>query len=158
MTELHHHAQGAPMQARPDASHFAIAEVMAGDDNGLLWLSLGFASAHDPLDVLHIACGAAPTGDAEADALYLERTDQDLACSGEVLQLHAAGDHLALHLTPAGAAALRLGEHTRFDFATQPGLYAQAVAQLARMANGGQACVVLPPASPGDIPSAPTGS
>lgn len=60
---------------------FRIEEVMTGSDDGLLWLSLGFASAHDPLDVLHIACGTALTGDTEADALYLERTASGPCCS-----------------------------------------------------------------------------
>lgn len=114
---------------------------MTGSDYGLLWLSLGFASAHDALDVLHIACGAVPTGDAEADALYLERTDQSLACTGEVLQLRAEMDHIALHLTPAGASALQLAEHVRFDFITPSALRAQALAQLARMADAGQSCI-----------------
>lgn len=114
---------------------------MTGSDDGLLWLSLGFASAHDPLDVLHIACGAVLTGDAEADALYLERTDQSLACTGQVLQLRAEIDHIALHLTPAGASALQLAEHVRFDFSTPSALRAQALAQLARMADAGQGCI-----------------
>lgn len=123
---------------------YTIEEVMTGSDDGLLWLSLGFASAHDPLDVLHIACGAVLTGDAEADALYLERTDQSLACTGQVLQLQAEKDRIDLHLTPAGAAALQLAEHTRFHFSAQPALHAQALAQLARMAGAGQGCISAP--------------
>lgn len=121
----------------------AIEEVMTGADDGLLWLSLGFASTQDPLDVLHIACGAAQTGDAEADALYLERTDQGLACTGQVLQLQAKGGLIDLHLTPAGAAALQLAEHTRFGFSDQPALHAQALVQLARMAAAGQGCIQI---------------
>lgn len=120
---------------------FRIEETTTGSDDGLLWLSLGFASANDPLDVLHIACGAAQTGGAEVDALYLERTDQSLACSGQVLQLRAEMDHITLHLTPAGASALRLAEHVRFDFSTPSALHAQALAQLARMAAAGQGCI-----------------
>lgn len=126
---------------------FEIVEVMHGDGDGLLWLSLGFESAHDPLDVLHVACGAAARGDAAADALYLERTDQDLACSGEVLRLLVDDGGIDLQLTPAGAAALRLAERTRFDFAARPALHAQAREQLARMAAAGQRGIVLPGAS-----------
>lgn len=114
---------------------------MAGDGDGLLWLSLGFASADDPLDVLHFACGADPTGDGEVDALYLERTDQDLACNGQVLQLLAGQESIHLHLTPTGASALRLAEHSCFDFTAQPALYTRALAQLARMAAAGQDCI-----------------
>lgn len=127
----------------PSIAEIDIVEVHAGDGDGLLWLSLGFVSAHDPLDVLHIACGQQPTGDAGCDTLYLERTDQDLACSGEVRELRIGALDLDLALSPAGAQALALPERIRFTFRAQPGLHAQAAAQLARMAAAGQACIVV---------------
>lgn len=131
----------------PVDTTFDVAELFLGNDDGLLWLSLGFASMGEPLDVLHIVCGKAATGVPEEDALYLERTDQDLACTGQVLALEV-GDHaLALRLTPEGASALELHADTGFTFGTQPGLFAQAAAQLARMAAAGHGCIVLPPAS-----------
>jgi len=120
-----------------------IVEVQAGDGDGLLWLSLGFVSAHDPLDVLHIACGQRPTGDVGCDALYLERTDQDLACGGGVCGLRIGASDLGLALSPAGAQALALPGRIRFTFRAQPGLHGQAAAQLARMAAAGQACIVV---------------
>jgi hypothetical protein len=119
-----------------------IVEVHGGDGDGLLWLSLGFVSAQDPLDVLHIACGQQATGDAGCDALYLERTDQDLACSGEVRELRIGAMDLRMALSPAGAQALALPERVRFSFGREPHLHAQAAAQLARMAAAGQACIV----------------
>lgn len=127
----------------PSIPEIDIVEVHAGDGDGLLWLSLGFVSANDPLDVLHIACGQQPTGDAGCDALYLERTDQDLACSGEVRELRIGASDLDLALSPAGAQALALPERIRFTFHAQPGLHAHAAAQLARMAAAGQACIVI---------------
>ena len=126
----------------PSIPEIDIIEVHAGAGDGLLWLSLGFVSAHDPFDVLHIACGQQPTGDAGCDALYLERTDQDMACSGEVRELRIGALDLDLALSPAGAQALALPERIRFTFHAQPGLHAQA-AQLARMASAGQACIVI---------------
>lgn len=126
-----------------DGIDFDIVEAQSGDGDGMLWLSLGFVSTHDPLDVLHIACGQQTTGDAGCDALYLERTDQDLACSGEVRELRVGAMNVELVLTPAGAQALSLPEHVRFTFHGQPGLHAQAAAQLARMAAAGQACIVI---------------
>lgn len=119
-----------------------VVEVHSGEGDGLQWLSLGFVSEHDPLDVLHIACGQQATGDAACDALYLERTDQDLACSGEVRALRIGAMAIELALSPAGAQALALPEYVRFTFHAQPGLHAQAAAQLARMAAAGQACIV----------------
>jgi hypothetical protein len=129
----------------PVATVFDVVELFAGgedgDSDGLLWLTLGFASLGEPLDVLHIVCGKTPTGILEEDALYLERTSQDLACSGEVLALAVRDDGLALTLTPEGAGALDLPAHTRFTFEAQPALFAQAVVQLAQMAAVGHACI-----------------
>jgi hypothetical protein len=118
-----------------------IVEVHAGDGDGLIWLSLGFVSAQDPLDVLHIACGQQKTGDAGCDALYLERTDQSLACSGEVRELRIGRQDIEFALSPAGAQALALPERIRFTFRSHPALHAQAAVQLARMAAAGQACI-----------------
>jgi len=122
-------------------AQYEVAELFSGDDDGLLWLTLGFASAAEPLDVLHVACGASATGIAEEDALYLERNDQDLACSGQVLALVAGDGSIALSLTPQGAASLQLPAQTRFSFKQHPALFAPAAAQLARMRASGQACI-----------------
>ncbi|MGJ7605069.1 hypothetical protein ACSFA7_12035 [Variovorax sp. LT1R20] len=125
----------------PVVTAFDVVELFAGDDDGMLWLTLGFASLGEPLDVLHIVCGKMPTGILEEDALYLERTSQDLACSGEVLALAVRSDGLALVLTPEGAGALELPEHVRFTFRAQPALFAQAVGMLVQMAALGHACI-----------------
>jgi hypothetical protein len=51
-----------PCVPKPAAdATFDVAELFVGDDDGLLWLSLGFASPTEPLDVLHIVCGKAAT-------------------------------------------------------------------------------------------------
>ena len=122
---------------------FDVVELFVGDDDGMLWLTLGFASLGEPLDVLHIVCGKTPTGILEEDALYLERTSQDLACSGEVLALALQGEGLVLALTPEGAGALELPEHVRFTFKAQPALFAQAVEMLAQMEAVGHACITV---------------
>lgn len=133
-----------PPVPAPDAdATFDVAELFFGDDDGLLWLTLGFASPAEPLDVLHLACGKAATGVAEEDALYLERADQDLACSGQVLALAVHNGGLALSLTPEGAASLDLPQHTRFTFLEHPELLTLAAAQLAQMAACGQSCIVV---------------
>lgn len=119
-----------------------VSEIFSGDED-FLWLTLGFVSPTDPLDALHIACGKTQTGIPEQDALYLERTDHDLACSGQVLALHARKGAIALDLTPSGAAALGLPAQIRFTFNQHPALFAQAAAQLARMEANGQSCIAV---------------
>lgn len=125
---------------------FEVVELFIGDDDGMLWLSLGFASLAEPLDVLHIVCGTTATGIPEEDALYLERTDQDLACSGQILALVARDGGLALTLTPEGALALELPAHTHFTFNEHPALFTQTVAHLKKMAAIGHSCIVVPAA------------
>lgn len=68
------------------AATYDVVEVTI-DDSELLVLSIGFVSASDPLDVLHIVGSKSVARDQlrrHEDALYLERTDQSLACTGEV--------------------------------------------------------------------------
>lgn len=126
---------------------FQVEEVFTEHDE-LLVLSLGFASARDPLDVLHFACGRQRRG-AEPppveDELYVERTDQDMACDGrEVLRLAGHGDHIELVLSDVGMRLLALERCTHFRFDAHPELFAEARQQLAAMARAGQRNVNVP--------------
>jgi hypothetical protein len=129
-------------------AQYEVTEIFNGEDYGLLWLTLGFIS-QQPLDVLHIACGETATGVAEEDALYLERNDQDLACSGQVLSLVARDGSIAFSLTREGASSLGLPAQTRFSFKEHPALFTPAAVQLARMKASGQACIVVQPGQDG---------
>ena len=120
---------------------FEVEEVFT-EHPELIVLSLGFASAHDPLDVLHFACGRQRSG-AEPppveDLLYVERTDQSLACDGrEAVGLIGQSDHIELLLTGDGARLLGLGACTRFCFNAHPELCSAALAQIDAMAQAGQ--------------------
>lgn len=123
---------------------FQVEEVTTQPDD-LLVLSLGFASARDPLDVLHFACGRTRSGIEPPpleDELYVERTDQSLACDGrDVLSLTGYGDHIELVLSEAGMRSLELGRHTHFRFDAHPDLLPLALRQLAAMAAAGQRSV-----------------
>lgn len=123
---------------------FEVEEVFT-EHPELIVLSLGFASAHDPLDVLHFACGRQRSG-AEPppveDLLYVERTGQSLACDGrEVARLIGHGGHIELWLTERGARLLGLGLRTRFCFNAHPELRSAALAQIDAMARAGQPSV-----------------
>ena len=123
-----------------------VEEIMV-EEGELLVLSLGFASPDDPLDVLHIACGRTRSG-AEPplleDLLYLERTDQDLACDGRAVRaLIGHADHVELLLTAEGAAALGFAACTRFRFARHPALATEALRLLAEMAAAGQSQIAV---------------
>jgi hypothetical protein len=128
-----------------DVAEFEIDEVMV-DDGDLLVLSLGFVSAQEPLDVLHFVSGKSLSGIVPRpieDELYIERTDQSLACAGEVIQLDCGGRSITLALTEKGAMLLALGRVTRFRFERRPELLAVAVRQLGRMAAAGHANISI---------------
>ena len=123
------------------SNSYAVEEINI-DHPDLIVLSIGFCSTVDPLDVLHIVCprrqgGTAPP--ATEDLLYLERTDQGLACDGrDVVSLSAGGGEIELQLTSGGARQLQLDAVTRFTFGDQRDLWTQALAQIRAMADAGQ--------------------
>ncbi|OJU47016.1 MAG: hypothetical protein BGN99_30125 [Alphaproteobacteria bacterium 65-37] len=123
-----------------------VEEVLTEHDT-LVVLSLGFASAHDPLDVLHIVCGRHRSGREPPpleDELYIERSDQSLACDGrDVIHLAGHSNHIELALSDAGMSALALPHCTRFRFDTHPELLPIARHQLAAMIRAGQPKVSL---------------
>ena len=128
------------------AACFQVEEIFT-EQGDLLVLSLGFVSPDDPLDTLHFACGRTRSG-AEPpsleDLLYVERTDQSLACDvNEVLRLACHRDRLELTLTEAGAEALDLPKHTVFRFDEHPKLLADATAILAAMRSAGQKQILI---------------
>lgn len=131
----------------PSPDDFFEVEEVFTEHPELIVLSLGFASAHDPLDVLHFACGRQRSGrqpPPAQDLLYVERTDQSLACDGrEVVGLTGHGDHIELRLTDEGARLLGLAPCTRFGFNAHPELRAPALAQIEAMARAGQPNVGL---------------
>lgn len=120
---------------------FEVEEIFT-EHPELIVLSLGFVSAHDPLDILHFSCTRQRSGiepPPVEDLLYVERTDQSLACDGrEVTGLIGHADHIELRLTSEGARLLGLGLYTRFCFTAHPELRATALAQIDAMARAGQ--------------------
>ena len=58
---------------------YDLKEIMSGEDEHCLWVTLGFSSDLEGLDVLHIVCGkSVEDQDLEngTDGIYLERFDQ----------------------------------------------------------------------------------
>ncbi|MGX1788921.1 hypothetical protein ACWIGM_19410 [Bosea sp. NPDC055332] len=129
-----------------EAGRFEVEEVLV--ENGeLVVLSLGFASAREPLDVLHIVSGTALSGKQPRpveDELYLERTDQSLACTGGVERITCREGEIVMTLTAQAAELLQLSQVTCFTFEAHPALYGQAAGQLAAMARiGGRSEIAI---------------
>jgi len=125
---------------------FQVEEIFTEQDN-LLVLSLGFVSPDDPLDTIHFACGRRRSGASPPsieDLLYVERTDQSLACDGsEVVRLASYRDRLELILTESGADALGLPAHTLFRFDEHTDLLADATTILLAMRQAGQEQILI---------------
>lgn len=130
-----------------EAGRFEVEEVLV--ENGeLIVLSLGFASAGEPLDVLHIVSGTALSGQQPRpaeDELYLERTDQSLACTGGVERITCGEDEIVVMLTAQATELLQLSRVTSFSFQAHPGLYGQAVGQLRVMTRIGRSEIAIGP-------------
>ena len=127
---------------------FEVEEVFT-EESDLLVLSLGFVSADDPLDIIHFACGRERSGSIPPpaeDLLYVERTDQSLACDGcDVQSLIGDHDRIELLLTENGARALGLPMHTHYLFSKHPDLQPAAFSMLAAMVAAGQQQVAVRP-------------
>lgn len=121
---------------------FQVGEVFT-EENDLLAL----ASPEDPLDIIHFACGRERSGSSPPlaeDLLYVERTDQSLACDGrDVLRLTGYSGRIKLVLTQAGADALKLPAHTVFRFDQYPALLGAAITVLTAMVTAGQTQVAI---------------
>lgn len=118
--------------------HFQIQEVMTESDNWLA-LSLGFVSPRDPLDTLHFVSAKHPDGKTP---LYLERKDQSLSCTGQVIRLACEDGGITLSLTEEGARSLHLEPTVHFSFEEHPELLAIAARQLGAFGLAGHADIV----------------
>ncbi len=62
---------------------YVLEEIMSGQDQGCVWVTLGFSSKREKNDVLHIVCAEVVTEQDRRNgtaSLYLERLDQGEAC------------------------------------------------------------------------------
>ncbi|KRD77565.1 Imm10 family immunity protein [Lysobacter sp. Root983] len=87
---------------------YPIEEVHSGEDD-CLWVSLGFVSESDPLDVLHIVCAyEVEPQDREhgMDAIYLERDDQSRGGYGGAQRILVDERAVEVRLNETGRALL----------------------------------------------------
>lgn len=127
------------------AQRFEVEEVLV-ETGELIVLSLGFASAGEPLDVLHIVSGRALSGRQPRpveDELYLERTDQSLACTGGVERIICGEDEITVILMAQAAELLQLPMTVHFSFGLHPDLHPKAAGQLAAMARIGRGEILI---------------
>ncbi len=87
---------------------FPLEEVMSGESDGTLWVSLGFSSPLNAKDVLHVVCGNKRPGpeDPPEQDIYLERFDQSYSTPDGAEGIAVGARQIKLSLTRKGAHAL----------------------------------------------------
>ncbi|KRD34220.1 hypothetical protein ASE35_10870 [Lysobacter sp. Root916] len=114
---------------------YPIEEVHSGED-GCLWVSLGFVSESDPLDVLHIVCAyEVEPQDREhgMDAIYLERDDQSRGGYGGAQRILVDERAVEVRLNEAGRALLEFEDSLCLLWPAELAGKAEALRILGRM-------------------------
>ena len=141
---------------------YPIEEIHSGEDDGCLWVSLGFASEDRPLDVLHIVCAWRPDAQDRAlgmAAIYLERDDQSRGGYAGADRIGACEQAVTLELNDGGRRSLEFDAALRLTWTHAQAGKREALAILARMS--GYECgraVECEPAAAVSRTSASTGS
>ena len=94
-----------------------VEEIRSGEDDAVLWVSLGFESELAKNDVLFIVCGkSVDEQDRELgmDGLYFERFNQINSCYNAAERISVTEDAISISLTEEGRGELKLPELVRF--------------------------------------------
>jgi hypothetical protein len=115
---------------------FQVVEVSAGLHEETLWVSVGFSSELQELDVLHFVC-ATDVDDQDRrlghNAMYLERFDQSYSCYGgaEAILIRITG--VQIMLNAHGRESLSLPHAVDFQVASDLKGWSEAVSIFRRM-------------------------
>ncbi|MGO1071903.1 hypothetical protein [Lysobacter sp. CA199] len=116
---------------------YRIEEVHCGEEEDeYLWVTLGFVSEENDLDVLHIvcACQVGPQDRAGAmDRIYLERDDQSRGGYGGAERIVAGENSVEVLFNAAGLDQLEFGGSLSLQWPPDLAGKAEALRILARM-------------------------
>lgn len=116
---------------------YRIEEAQSGEEEDeYLWVTLGFASEENPLDVLHIVCSCEiepQDRDGGMDAIYLERDDQSRGGYGGVERIAVGERSIDVVFNGAGLRDLEFGDSLSLQWPAQLAGKAEALRILARM-------------------------
>lgn len=124
---------------------FEVCEIFT-ENNELISLSLGFESHDDPYDILHIVSGKSLSNSTPKpleDNLYLERTDQSLSCTGEVVSIKVENQLIKIEFTEVGSLSLGFDRVVEFSFSDFPEFFERAVNSLKLIASVGHQEIIL---------------
>ena len=117
---------------------FQLVSVQSGEDDGCLWVSLGFTSALQKYDVLHVVCGQEVDDQDRKlgmDGIYLERFDQAYSGYKGAREITVSESRVEVLLTKRGAKDLAFSGPVSFMCSKRLKGYAHAVRVFRRMSE-----------------------
>ena len=130
-----------------DWTEIELKELMSGDDEGVLWVTLGYVSGQNPNDVLHIVVSKETTNqdwESGGDTVYLEGFDQSLSSNRGADRIFVDAEHIEISLNRVGVDALQLPPALRFKRSGKLPGSSDALARFREMAARGPVVVVKP--------------
>lgn len=116
---------------------YQIEEAHSGEEEGeYLWVTLGFVSEDNDLDVLHIVCACEvdqQDRDGAMDAIYLERDDQSRGGYDGAERILAGERSIEVRLNAAGLEQLEFGDSLSLQWPGALAGKAEALEILGRM-------------------------
>ncbi len=97
---------------------YDLKEIMSRDDENSLWVSLGFSSEMEELDVLFIVCGKSideQDENNEMDGIYLERYDQENSGYKLADSIKVSNSKIQVDLNPKGQKELNFKDIVTFQ-------------------------------------------
>ncbi len=120
-----------------EIEEYILEEVKSGETEEVLWVSLGFRSELEQLDVLHVVC--AKTVDSQDRknghvSIYLERFDQAYSCYSGASAIEHRKDCVIVDFTEHGAEKLDFAPRLLLSVSSRVGGYTDARDVMGKMA------------------------
>jgi hypothetical protein len=115
---------------------FDVVEISSGVHDETLWVSVGFSSELERLDVLHFVCATEVDSEDRKlgqNEMYLERFDQAYSCYAGADEIRVMTSKLQLKLNARGCKSLAFPQEVQFVVASKLSGWADAQRIFKRM-------------------------
>ncbi|MCP3960936.1 MAG: hypothetical protein GY719_24075 [bacterium] len=120
---------------------YELLEVGAGADAGSVWVSLGFSSTFEELDVLFIVGSGDDSGTEGPSELYFERYDQAYSGEGLADRVRVSAQGVRIRFNEQGIRTLKFPESVFFGARQGLAGYDHVVDNLAKLAKNAPALI-----------------
>jgi len=119
------------------SQEFKVLEIRSGEHEGILWVSVGFASDAKEDDLLHFVCALSVDAQDRKlghNSMYMERSDQGLSCYSGAEKIVVSRNSIDLKLNVRGRKSLALPKQVVFSASNRLNGWAAALKVFGRMA------------------------